>query len=136
MKTCMLAFSLIAILGFTGIADAKGQGHGGIRGKIETVTAGTDTASGSFTVTMHMHMHARKGATGTSTAGTATPTTAPTTFTVEFTSSTTVMVNGVAGKIDSSMVGKHVRVIGTRNGTTITATQIIVSDGHHKKTAA
>ena len=131
MKTCMLALSLFAILGFTGIADAaKGQGHG-TRGKISSVTAGTD---GTGTFTMTMGHHGKKNAASTTTAAN-TPTTAPSLMTVTFTSSTTITVNGAAGKLDSSLVGKRVSVIGTTSGNTITATSITITDGHKKKAA-
>ena len=126
MKAWMLALSFVAVLGMTGLADAKGKnGKGGIRGKIESVTGN------SFTITVGKH--GKKNAAAADAAAAAA---APKSMTVKFDDKTTITVNGAAGKIDASMVGKRVSVIGGTTGDTITATQITVTDGHHKKKKA
>ena len=122
MKTWMLALSLIAVLGMTGLADAKNKGKDkGTKGKIETV------AAGSFTMTV--------GHKGKKNANAA----AAQSMTVKFDATTLISINGAAGgKIGPSMVGKHVIVTGGTNGNTITATKITISDGKKgkKKNAA
>ena len=58
-------------------------------------------------------------------------------LTIQYTASTTITVNGAPAKtVDGTMVGKRVTIVGGKNGNTVTATSITITDGHHKKKAA
>ena len=54
-------------------------------------------------------------------------------MTVKFDTTTLITINGAAGKIDASMVGKRVTVVGGNTGDTITATSITVTDCQRQK---
>lgn len=117
MKFWMIALALVAMIGFSGnLAQAKGKkGHGhGIHGKI--VSVGAD----SFLV----QTGGKKN---------------PQTLTVKFTASTPITIDGVAGKLDSSLVGKKVKIQGASDGTNVTATAVdvvTVKKAHKAKAGA
>ena len=121
MKTWMMMLAMVAVLGMAGLADAKGAGKhkakGGLKGKIESVVANT------FTMTVG---GGKKNAA------------AAKSLTVKFDNNTTVTIDGAAGgKLDASLVGKKVSVVGTQSGDTVTATSVAVTTkAHHKKKAA
>jgi hypothetical protein len=107
MKTWMLVLSLVAVLGFTGLADAKGvKKDKGIKGTIVSVTGK------SFTMTLH--------------AGKKNANANPTTITVDTTNAT------VTGDLAA---GAKVTVVGSQSGDKITATTVKVGKAHKKKNA-
>lgn len=124
MKTWILAIALLAVFGMSGIADAcktgKSAKHAGVHGKVLSVGQGT------FTLTSHAHGKGKNGA-----ANAAAGTGAGQMMTIRYTISTTV--NGAAGKIDSSLVGKEVNVIGPQSGNVVNAMSVTVMEGHHGK---
>jgi RNase P/RNase MRP subunit p29 len=109
MKAWMLVLSLVALMSFTGLADAKGKHGNGIRGTIVSVTGNT------FTMTLH----AKKSKTADATAPAA-----PATVTVDATAAT------ITGALAP---GAKVEVVGSQNGDKITATAVTVHTGHKKK---
>jgi len=102
MKAWMIVFSMVALLGMTTLADAKGNGKKdhGVRGTIATVNANNNT----FTMTV-----GKKNATQT--------------ITVNCTNAT-ITIDGSASAFASLASGQKVTVIGTQNGDTIAATAI------------
>jgi hypothetical protein len=114
----MLALAFVVVLGLSGLADAKVKGgKGGMKGKIVSVTGNT--------FTMSMGKHGKKNAAAAD---------AGKTMTVKF--DATTLINGVAGgKIDASMVGKKVTVVGGNTGDSITATSVTITDHKKKKNA-
>ena len=115
MKTWIIALAMVAVLGMSGLANAKtecGKKHDkGVHGKIATVDAS------SFTITTGGKKN-------------------PQTLTVKFDANTTVMIDGVAGKLDSSAIGKTCKIVGSNDGTTVTATSITITTKHHHKKPA
>ena len=111
MKNWMIALTIVSMLGFTGLANAKDKsktGHGGMHGKI---TAVTDT---SFTMTVGGKKN-------------------PHSVTVTLAAGATVMIDGVAGKITSDLVGKKASVTGPENAGAVSASAVTVSTKHHEK---
>lgn len=115
MKFWMMTLALAAVLGFGNFAQAvnagkHGHGHGhGLHGKIESV--GTN----SFTMTTGGKKN-------------------PHTLTINFDANTVIMIDGVKGTLDASVVGKHATIAGSANGDTVAATAVTVSTkSHHKK---
>ena len=109
MKTWMLALSLVAVLGFTALADAKGtkgakHGHG-IKGTITSVNGAT------FTMTTGVNKKKANAAVQT--------------YTVD--SSSASVTGGTLS------VGAKVSVVGSQSGEKITASTIKIAGKHHKK---
>jgi len=121
MKTWMLALSFIALLGMAGLADAGGKGKkgkGGMQGKISSVASGTLTLSTG-------HAGKKKKAAAT---------TQPTSMMIKFDNTTTIMIDGVVGKLDASAIGKYATVLGSINAdASVTATQISVTTNKPSK---
>jgi hypothetical protein len=113
MKTWMLALSLIAVLGFTGMAQAKGKKGKGVKGTVATVVTDANGKVTGFTMNVGHH---KKNANANAAA--------PTTITVDSSSAT------VTGTL---AVGAKVSVEGAQTGDNITATSVTVSKGHKKK---
>jgi len=116
MKNWIVALAIIAMLGMTGFADAgggKGKGKkSGIHGKIQSVSGNTVTLSSGGKKNPH-------------------------TVTVTLAANATVTIDGVAGKLDSSLVGKTASVDGAENNGAVTSSSItVVTKHHHKKKAA
>ncbi len=115
MKIAIIALAFITVLGFAHVTDAKGAGlkkHGkGMHGKIDTVSAT------SFTMTVGGKKN-------------------PHTMTVKFDANTTITIDGLAGKIDASQVGKRATIVGSANGDTISATAVTIKASHHHKKKA
>lgn len=113
MKHWIVALTIVSMLGFTGLANAKGKkgGHG-MKGKITAVS------DNSFT----MSTGGKKN---------------PHTVTVSLATGATLIVDGVAGKITADMVGKMASVTGAENAGAVSATAVTVTTKHkHKKKAA
>src|ERR1700728_1387678 len=84
MKNWMLALSLMAVLGFTGLADAKGaKNDKGVRGTVATLVTNANGTVTGFTMTL--------GGKHKATANANANANAPTTITVD---TTTAMVTG------------------------------------------
>lgn len=111
MKAWIMAIALAAVLGMSSFADAGGAHGKKIHGKI---TAISDT---SMTITTGGKKN-------------------PHTMTVQFTAGTPVTIDGATGKLDSSLIGKHVSIQGGANGDIVTASAIAVTTKHHGKKKA
>ena len=108
MKAWMLVVSLVAVLGFTGLADAKGAKHGkAIKGTITAVNGAT------FTMTTSASKKNLNAA-------------AAETYEVD---SSTATVSG--GTLE---VGAKVSVTGSMSGKKITALTVKIAGKHKKKT--
>ena len=113
MKNWIVALAIVAMLAMTGMANAGG-GKGkksGIHGKIQSVNGNTVT----LTAGGHKNPH---------------------TVTVTLAAGATVTIDGVAGKLDASLVGKSASVDGAENNGAVTSSSIAVVTKHHKKKAA
>jgi hypothetical protein len=112
MKNWIVALAIVAMLGMTGFADAGGKGKkSGIHGKIQSVNGNTVT----LTAGGHKNPH---------------------TVTVTLAAGATVTIDGAAGKLDASVVGKIAMVDGTETNGAVTSSSIAVVTKHHKKKPA
>ncbi len=103
MKTTITAFVLAAVLGFSSVSDACHKGHHGKGVK------GTVTSVGKNSLSLSVP----------SSAGSSV-------YTVKFNRGTTI--TGATGKaINSSLIGDSVTVVGSGNGTTIKASEIVIA---------
>jgi hypothetical protein len=111
MKNWIIALAMVAVLGMSGFAEAGGgKKHGGIHGKIQSISGNVITLMAGGKKNPH-------------------------TVTVTLASGATVMIDGVAGKLDSSLVGKRATVDGTESNGAVTSSTVTISTKHHAKKA-
>ncbi|HWE04855.1 MAG TPA: hypothetical protein VG326_20785 [Tepidisphaeraceae bacterium] len=113
MKHWIVALAVVAMLGMTGLANAGSgkKSHGGIHGKIQSISGNTVT----LTVGGHKNPH---------------------TVTVTLATGATIMIDGASGKLDSTLVGKRATVDGAENNGAVTSSTITVTTKHHAKKPA
>jgi hypothetical protein len=116
MKKWMLAFSLLAVLGFYGIADACKGKRAGVQGKVMGV------GQGHLTLATHTGRNRAVDAEDAATGGM---------MMVHYDITTTV--NGGSRRVDGSLVGRTVSVIGAQAGNAIHASSITVLEYHHRR---